>query len=210
MKKKTKALAIVLCAALLVGASVLTTLAYLTAKTDTVTNTFVTGKNVAITLDESKVDDEGHILTGKNAEKVLGNQYTLVPGHSYDKDPTVHVSASSADCWVFVKVENDLADLISGTSIEAQLTANGWTLVEGTSDVYAHSAKAQAGDDLVVFTGFTVSSNATMGELTQYEDSDATIQITAYAVQTDGFQSAAAAWSAAPCDFGFEADFEES
>lgn len=57
MKTRTKALLLTLCAALLVCATVLATMAFLTAK-DAVTNTFTVG-NVAITLDEAKVDVYG-------------------------------------------------------------------------------------------------------------------------------------------------------
>ncbi len=61
MKKKTKALMLVLCAVLLVTASVLGTMAYLTS-TDQVVNTFTVGK-VAITLDEAKVNADGTPVT---------------------------------------------------------------------------------------------------------------------------------------------------
>ena len=55
--KKSKAILMALCAVLLVAASVMGTLAYLTS-TDTVTNTFTVG-NVQIKLDEAKVNEEG-------------------------------------------------------------------------------------------------------------------------------------------------------
>ena len=61
MKKKTKALMLVLCAVLLVTASVLGTMAYLTS-TEKVVNTFTVGK-VAITLDEAKVNADGTAVT---------------------------------------------------------------------------------------------------------------------------------------------------
>ena len=56
MKKAKKALALVLCAVLLVAGSVMGTMAYLTSK-DEVVNTFTVGK-VGITLDEEDVDDD--------------------------------------------------------------------------------------------------------------------------------------------------------
>ena len=57
MKKTKKVLILGLCAVLLVAASVLGTMAYLT-DTKSVTNTFTVG-NVAITLDEAKVKTDG-------------------------------------------------------------------------------------------------------------------------------------------------------
>ena len=52
MKTKSKALLLTLCAVLLVAASVMGTMAYLTS-TDKVENTFTVG-NVKITLDEAR------------------------------------------------------------------------------------------------------------------------------------------------------------
>lgn len=57
MKTKSKALLLTLCAVLLVAASVMGTMAYLTS-TDKVENTFTVG-NVKITLDEAKVNTDG-------------------------------------------------------------------------------------------------------------------------------------------------------
>ena len=86
MKTKSKALLLTLCAVLLVAASVLGTMAYLTS-TDTVTNTFTVGK-VEIKLDETDV-------TNPNGPRVTANSYKLMPGTTYTKDPTVTVKAGS-------------------------------------------------------------------------------------------------------------------
>lgn len=111
MKTKSKALLLTLCAVLLVAASVLGTMAYLTS-TDTVENTFTVGK-VAIKLDEAKVDESGKALTGDAAERVKANEYHLLPGHTYTKDPTVTVKAVSEASYVRLKVTfNNAAELI--------------------------------------------------------------------------------------------------
>ena len=86
MKTKSKALLLTLCAVLLVAASVLGTMAYLTS-TDTVTNTFTVG-SVAIKLDEAKANPDGTLVEG--ADRVKGNAYKLLPGHTYNKDPHGH------------------------------------------------------------------------------------------------------------------------
>ena len=110
MKTRSKALLLTLCAVLLVTASVLGTMAYLTS-TDKVENTFTVG-NVKITLDEAKVDTNGEAVTP--AERVKGNEYKLMPGHTYTKDPTVTVKAVSESSYVRMKVTfNDAADLIA-------------------------------------------------------------------------------------------------
>ena len=95
MKTKSKALLLTLCAVLLVAASVLGTMAYLTS-TDTVTNTFTVGK-VEITLDETDV-------TNPNGPRVKANSYKLMPGTTYTKDPTVTVKAGSEESYVRMKV----------------------------------------------------------------------------------------------------------
>ena len=96
--KKSKAILMALCAVLLVAASVMGTLAYLTS-TDTVVNTFTVGK-VEITLDEADVNADGTPVQG--ADRVDANEYHLLPGHTYAKDPIVHVDADSEDCYLFV------------------------------------------------------------------------------------------------------------
>lgn len=105
MKTKSKALLLALCAVLLVAASVLGTLAYLTSQ-DQVTNTFTVG-SVSITLDEAKVNTDGTYVNGPNT-RVKTNEYHLLPGHTYYKDPTVTVDAKSEAAYVrmVVTVEN--------------------------------------------------------------------------------------------------------
>lgn len=95
MKTKSKALLLTLCAVLLVAASVLGTMAYLTS-TDTVTNTFTVGK-VEIKLDETDV-------TNPTGPRVKANSYKLMPGTTYTKDPTVTVKAGSEESYVRMKV----------------------------------------------------------------------------------------------------------
>ena len=100
MKTKSKALLLTLCAVLLVAASVLGTMAYLTS-TDTVTNTFTVGK-VEIKLDEAKVTTDGIPVEG--AGRVTANSYKLMPGTTYTKDPTVTVLNGSEESYVRMKV----------------------------------------------------------------------------------------------------------
>lgn len=107
----------VLCAALLVGASVAGTMAYLTSH-DQVVNTFTVGK-VAITLDEAKVDVNGQYVTNHD-NRVKANDYHLLPGLTYIKDPTVTVKQPSERAYVrmLVKVTNivNLKEVFKGES----------------------------------------------------------------------------------------------
>ena len=186
-----KTLTVVIALVLVVVMSVAGTVAYLTSQ-DAVTNTFTVGK-VEITLDEAKVNAYGDALTGEQAERVAANTYKLIPGHRYTKDPTIHVGADSENCWLFVKVENGLSAIEdSSATIAAQLTENGWTLVDGTANIYAYENSVSANDNVPVFGSFKLAGTA---DVANY--ANAKIDVTAYAVQADSFDTAADAWTAA-------------
>lgn len=217
MKKTHKALLMTMCAVLLVATSILGTVAYLTS-TDLVTNTFTVG-TVEITLDEADVKVDGTYETDET-NRVTENVYHLLPGHSYIKDPQVHVAEGSEDCYLFVKVENGIeaieAATVEGgyTNIEDQMKALGWSPVEGAENVYVlmdGTAKAvvSGGDDATVFENFKIDGakvvnvptgeTAPDGKLDIEAYKDAKIVVTAYAVQKDGFetQTARQIWDAA-------------
>ena len=83
MKTARKVLVLALCAVLLVSATIMGTMAYLTS-TDEVTNTFTVG-NVTITLDEAQVNTDGTLVTDAT-NRTDANKYHLIPGHSYIKE----------------------------------------------------------------------------------------------------------------------------
>ncbi|MDO5045035.1 MAG: hypothetical protein Q4E22_07070, partial [Coriobacteriia bacterium] len=135
MKKVSKVLLLSLSAVLLVTASVLGTLAYLTGQ-DEVVNSFTVG-SVAISLDEAKVDEKGAADT--NADRVNENTYKLIPGHKYDKDPIVHVAEGSEDCYLFVKVENGISQIEGDPKVANQIADNNWTPLSEGSNIYAYA-----------------------------------------------------------------------
>ena len=111
MNKMKKALLTVVCASCLVVVTIFGTLAYLTDK-DSNVNTFTVGK-VDILLDELDVDndeDTSDITTGTsgNGQRDKANEYHLIPGQTYTKDPTVTVKADSESSYIYmiVTVEN--------------------------------------------------------------------------------------------------------
>lgn len=126
MKTKSKALLLTLCAVLLIAASVLGTMAYLTS-TDTVTNTFTVGK-VEIKLDEAKVTADGIPVEG--AARVTENSYKLMPGTTYTKDPTVTVLKGSEDSYVRMKVTFNNATAIIALCTDPEFAGDGPTGVE--------------------------------------------------------------------------------
>lgn len=125
MKTVRKTLILAACAIMLVCATIAGTLAYLTAQVS-VKNTFTVG-NVAITMDETDVDNS--TLGGNDRD--TENEYKLLPGQTYTKDPIIHVSATSEDCYVFVKVTNNISSVeaTGNNTIAKQLEANGWKAV---------------------------------------------------------------------------------
>ena len=215
--KTKKILALALCAVMLVCISVGATVAYLTAGTGVVTNTFTVG-NVQIDLDETKTTEYG-VIDATATAPVKANEYKLIPNHTYVKDPTVHVKATSEPCYVFVKVVNgiDAIEAETETGVEngyvdiaAQMTANGWVALADEEGVFYYNktdknAEGKAGVvdaraalvDLVVFENFKIANNANVSGYVTATNASATITIDAYAVQADGFASAAAAWTAA-------------
>ena len=185
-----KSIALVMMAVLLVAASVMGTLAFLTS-TDAVENTFTVGK-VAITLDEAKVNVYGEV-DASVANRVKGNTYKLIPGHKYTKDPIVHLASDSEACWLFVKVDNGIAAIEADTKIAEQITTNGWTALAGVDGVYYKQVDANntaAAIDYPVFETFKLDGEA---DVSNYEN--AAVKVTAYAIQADGFTSALAAWT---------------
>lgn len=163
------------------------TLAWLVDTTGPVTNTFTVGK-VDIDLDEAKVTAYG-VVDG--TDRVMGNEYKLIPGHTYVKDPTITVKAGSEACYVFVKVENGLAAIIDATTIEDQIVAKGWTKLPGVDNVYYKVQDAVTADTkLVVFENFTIKSEANVADYV-----DEKIVINGYAIQTDETGTAPQAWA---------------
>lgn len=216
---KKKILVACLCVALAVLTVAGTTLAYLTSK-DEVTNTFTVG-NVKMTMDEAAVNTDGEKLYKEDgttlADRVRANEYILSPGHTYVKDPIVHMDDKSENCYVFIKVENGLGVLEAATSAEeggykniaAQITANGWKQLtdadgKAVADVYyMEYTKGQEAKNLKVFENFKIADNANTlknanNQVIWDTITDAnkiTVNVTAYAIQKDGFTTAAAAWA---------------
>jgi len=213
MKNAKKALLLVLCVVLLVVSSVFGTLAYLTDK-EAVVNTFTVGR-VDIYLDEGKVDEAGNFIDQAN-NRVQENKYHLIPGQSYDKDPTVKVLKDSEDAWLFVKVENNIAPIEASEgdngyrTIANQLTDNGWVALGSVENVYyqAHPKSTASDTYFTVFKNFKIAGdkvvNGIAGEgevsIDDYnteKNANSLIKVTAYAIQLAGFENnPTGAWTA--------------
>ena len=152
---------------LVIGCAVGGTIAWLTAQTDPVVNTFTYG-DINITLSET-----------------TGDSYKIIPGVNIDKDPKVTVKKDSEACWLFVKVEE------TGTFVTGKVTysiATGWTQGDGTiipESVYYREVDAETTDqefNVLTDNKVTVSENLTKEDIKDIT-TQPTLTFTAYASQ---------------------------
>lgn len=161
---KKKVLALVLAMVLVVVGVAAGTLAWLTAKSDTVTNTFTTS--------DIKVE-----LTETN------ETYKMIPGYDIHKDPKAKVVSGSEECFLFVKLEKS-ANFDDFMTYEM---ADGWTELTGENGVYYR--KVQTADIDKPFGVLKDDKVTVKGEVTKamMEGLSAntlpTLTITAYASQ---------------------------
>lgn len=130
---KKKGLAMVLALVLLAVCAVSGTLAWLTAKSDTVVNTFTTS-DIKVKLEETK----GTTATG-------GKEFKMIPGYDLEKDPKAWVVAGSEDCYLFVKLDWANNTYTSGETTKNYLTwvvADGWKQLPGVDGVYYRIVKS--------------------------------------------------------------------
>lgn len=193
----TKAMVMILAVMLIVGISVGGTLAWLTAQTQTVTNTFTVG-DINILLTETYNTDTDN--NGKNDAW----QAKLIPGTTYAKDPVVTVKANSEDCYLFVKFEeiNNPSTYLTYTSL---LTSPDWTKlagVTGVDNVWYRVVNASTTDqswpllkdNQVAVKETIVKGNPGTDEVVM-PTATPELRYTAYAVQKDNISDAAAAWA---------------
>ena len=212
-----KILIYALCILVLVSATILGTLAYLTDRA-TVTNTFTVG-NVDITVDETDVDEDG--VPEDNAARVTGNEYHLIPGQTYVKDPTMTVEAGSEESYLRMMVTlNGYAALkeVFGEDFLPQNYVEGWdseiwpcygVTDNGDNTVtyefrYFETVDAYGSEDDIVlralFTDFTLPGTVTGEQLAMLEGFKITVE--GHAIQAATFENADAAWAAFEVQYG--------
>ena len=138
--KGFKVMSLVLAFVLVVGASVAGTLAWLTAQTPTVTNTFTSAElfsdNGSFTLWEHKAeDDDGDgVYTLDNSTEVKSNSYSILPGVNIPKDPTVDVVGLEEHAYLYIKVTSTLP-----TGLTYSIDSANWTALSDYDGVYVYS-----------------------------------------------------------------------
>lgn len=159
-----KGLALILSLVLVAGCVVGGTLAWLTAQSGTVTNTFTTS-DITVKLEET-----------------TGDAYKMIPGYTLTKDPKATVVSGSEACWLFVKLEKS-------ENFDQYLTyemADGWTPVEGETNVFARKVEStDVGTTYSVLKGdqVTVLGTVTKEMMEAANTAQPKLTITAYAHQ---------------------------
>ncbi len=223
MKKKTLtiAIALVLVVALAVGA----TYAYLTATTKTVTNTFTAGGAVAksdLTLKEHSVtqnaDGSYTLSTTDYVKDGEGNSYVVLPGVNLPKDPTVTVEKSTGTYYLFVTVEKGTGFMGENAPL-SYTTASDWEKMTISGDdvankeLYVYSFTTDGTTTYIQPQSNTSVSHAILAGITgdtentikvsdgeaalALGESGSALKFTAYACQSAGFATPAAAWNEA-------------
>ena len=185
MKNVKKIIIAVLAVVVVLACMVGVISAYLTKKTQTIVNTFTYG-NVNITLtEEGAVENE--------------QSFKMIPGQTITKNADVTVKAGSEACYVYIEVV-----VANNTSSEEQQFISfamdaAWTQLGETNIYYTdiiNLVDVQEDTVLSVFNADTITVN---GDITAEElaaiVNQPTISLTAYAVQSAGFDDAADAWA---------------
>ena len=159
----------------LVGTSV----AWLSSKTDEVINTFTYG-DINIKIEETDTND--------NDNNEFTNEYKMLPGNKITKDPKVTVLANSEDSYLFVEIKEseNFKNFMTYELVE------GWTLVEGTENVYVREVNFSDKDQeffILKDNTVTVKESVTKAMLNDLDKDGTTnyptLSFIAYAVQRD-------------------------
>ena len=190
-----KAVALLLAVTLALGAAIGGTFAWLTATSDTVTNTFVVGDIGTLTLTET-----------------TGPEYTIIPGDDIEKDPKVKYTPVAAtgdivpvDVYVFVEInagswgtgatENySITGSSSGKTASWSVDTAYWSqLKDGSNSVIngVYYKELDAGDSITdqsIIEGnkITVAQELNHDDMAGLATAASDITFTAYAIQKSG------------------------
>lgn len=190
-KKHMPRVLLVVCLMLVVMVgSIAGTVAWLTDKTDEVKNTFTTA-GIDITLTET-------FNAKSSPDKEENDTWTMqmIPGTSATKNPVVTVvrPETDVDIYLFVKFEETVDENV--VTYTSNLTeANGWhALTEVDGVWYREVGKADKDVSWHLLKDDTVSVASTVTK-DKIPSETGTMKFTAYAIQKEGFSTAALAWN---------------
>ena len=176
-----KVLAMMLAVVLIVTATVAGTVAWLTAKTSDVVNTFTTS-NIGVNLQETT------------------NTYKMIPGHTITKDPKAWVDSGSEAALLFVKVAKS-ANFDTYMTYEI---ADGWTELTSAAGTnykvyYREVTTSQMGEanafPILKDNSVNVLGTVTKEMMSATDFTEPTLTFTAYAHQL--YQNATTKFDAA-------------
>jgi hypothetical protein len=215
MKSKfTKILCLVMGAILLVTGTVAATLAYLKAETDPVTNTMTVGE-VEIKLDEAEVDEYGAFVEG--APRRAFNEYKLIPGQEYNKDPMITVDKDSEKSHIYfgLYIDPEVQAVLDATNnvISEQIDDYKWVALvdkDGKTPMYYYGTDDEGNEikytiyryeeavdpngtdlELHIFDKFSVAADAAVENANEGK-----IMLKAFAVQYANLENPLDAWLA--------------
>ena len=228
MIQRKKSIIMLVCALIILSSVAFGTIAYLTDRAG-VSNRFTIG-NVSIIVDETEVDENGDpVDPTKRTED--GNEYPLIPGSEYVKDPTMTVKAGSKESYVrmmvtitnaseidaiFAELKTQYPDKYPNGFVPEQYVTgwnnNNWNFIDMTKDDAANTYTLEfrypntvtaGSEDLVLPALFKTIKIP--GELTNDHLAKLegfTVDVDGHAIQTTGFDSAADAWAAFDAQMG--------
>ena len=206
MKKRTAAL--LLTFVLIFGAAVGGTVAWLTAKTGDVVNTFTVG-DIKIDLWEHKLNADGTLDT---YEKVTANEYDFVPGDTLLKDPTAEVLPNSEACYLFIRVKEANNTVDGEKIVKYTVDTDVWKAVPGQEGYWycaISAAEAEKGttrsiltnQDPKVDTDNVMVSDQVTKEMAEKMTPAPTITFTAAAIQSENIADVTTAFAQLPANF---------
>lgn len=197
----SKALMLVAAFVLVVGISVTGTLAWLTAKTPEVKNTFTSANLVSsITLLESVATEQADGTYQLGTEKTANSQtYNVLPGVDLPKDPTITITDLEEYAYLYINVDDQLA-----SKLDWELDTD-WTAVgDAYPGVYYYTGSSAVNGVLQGNTekpdfsiGIIKDNQVQVADDYAAEDGKAnTLSFTAYLVQATGNgENAVEAWA---------------
>lgn len=194
---------VLLAIVLLLGCIAGGTLAFLTAKTSTVSNTFVIGDIGTLKLYENgaeiTADTENtfEVIPGADIDKAVKLNYSYTAQDGYDDVPVYIFVKVGAEEWT---VSNNTEYSIGGDLMTWSIAA-GWDYLKDEADgkvYYCAVAEDSAAVELDVIAGgkITVSDKIDKNNIATVAAAG-DIDFTAYVIQQGSFADAEAAWAAA-------------
>lgn len=159
MKRHIKKTPLLIAAALAAVLSISSLMAYLVDK-DVFNHTFTTASSLDIAINTDDVDD------------------LIVHGQELSLNPTI-TNNSDIPAFVFAEVDADGFDV---------QPANGWSIVDGTTDVYMYDGELAPGGDVAILSSLTLEA---VDEANVETGEQVPVTITAYGIQSAGYEDKA-------------------